>query len=109
MKDLELNALKADLCQARSGGHKHLLVHINDLQSLIMRADALAEVQAMVPFKIGWCDPDDLNKIHDGELYRTGIQRKKGKTHTVQMMAQWVPNRTKKPVDDEAKCLQSAT
>lgn len=109
MNELELNALKADLCQARSGGHKHCLVHINDLQSLIMRAEALTQVQAMVPFKIGWCDPDDLNKINEGQLYRTGIQRKKGKTHTVQMMAQWVPKRTQKQVDEESNCIQSAT
>lgn len=95
---IDLIPLKAELCEARQTGRKFCTIHQDDLQALISKAEEMAKVQAMTPYKVGYCDPNDLHKLLRGELFRTGIQRKKGKQHTIEMMVQWLPDGSKKAV-----------
>lgn len=103
---IDLIPIKAELCEARQTDRKFCRIHRDDLQALISKAEEMAKVQAMTPYKVGYCDPNDLHKMLRGELFRTGIQRKKGKQHTIEMMVQWLPDGRHKSLERMQESVQ---
>lgn len=94
---IDLLPIKAELCEARQTDRKFCRIHREELQGLISMAEEMKKVQSMIPVRVGYCDPDDLHKLLRGELFRTGIQRKKGTKHTVEMLVRWLPDGSNKP------------
>ena len=103
---IDLTPIKAELCEARQTDRKFCRIHRDELQALVSKAEEMARVQAMTPFKVGYCDPNDLHKLLRGELFRTGIQRKKGKQHTIEMLVQWLPDGRQKALDRASEVVQ---
>lgn len=95
MCKVDLAALKAEASMAHQSGRKMCMVHVDELVSLIVRAEELMKVQNMIPVRVGYCAADELHKLMRAELYRGGIQRKKRGRHTIEMLALWLPDGSK--------------
>lgn len=108
---IDFNALKAEASMAHQSGRKMCMIHVDELVSLIVRAEELIKVQSMIPVRVGYCRPDELHKLLRKELFRGGIQRKKGKDHIIEMSAIWLPNGSKDaaPTFDLKRLLEEAT
>lgn len=105
MSNVDLNALKADVQMAQQTGRKMCSIHVDELTSLLMRADALAQVQSFIPFKIGYCYPDDVHLLMQGELHRVGLSRKKGPKYSIEVLVYSLPSGKKKDVTVDLKDL----
>jgi len=92
---IDFTALKAEASMAHQSGRKMVTIHVDELVSLLVRAEELLKVQSMIPIRVGYCAADELHKILRGELYRGGIQRKKKGRHTIEMLALWLPDGSK--------------
>ena len=92
---IDFTALKAEASVAHQSGRKMVTIHVDELVSLIVRAEELLKVQSMIPIRVGYSAADELHKILRGELYRGGIQRKKKGRHTIEMLALWLPDGSK--------------
>jgi hypothetical protein len=90
---LDLNPILAELCLARQTNRKMVTIHVDDLQSLISRAQQLMAVQSMIPVRVGYCQPADLHALQDAEKFVIPMRRKKGTRYTVTMCAYWIPDR----------------
>lgn len=93
---IDLRPIKAELCEARQTDRAFCRIHRDELQALVSKAEEMAKIQNMVPLRVGYCDPSELHKLLQGELYRGGIQRKKKGRHTIEMTAMWLPGGSKK-------------
>lgn len=89
MKDL--TDIQAELCHARQTKRKMVTLHVDDLQSLISKAQELLAVQSMIPVRVGYCRPEDLHLLMDSEKFVIPMRRRKGKSYCVPMCANWVP------------------
>jgi hypothetical protein len=89
MKDL--TDIQAELCHARQSNRKMVTLHVDDVQSLVSKAQELLAVQSMVPARVGYCRPEDLHALMDAEKFVIPMRRKKGKSYTVTMLANWIP------------------
>lgn len=107
MSKIDINAIKAEVQMAQQTGRKMCSIHIDELMSLVMRADELAKVQGLVPFKIGYCNPDDIHKILRGELFRAGVQLKKGPKYRIEVLVQSLPDGSKNAIDVVAQTKQN--
>lgn len=105
MSNVDLNALKADVQMAQQTGRKMCSIHVDELTSLLMRADALAQVQSFIPFKIGYCYPEDVHLLMQGELHRVGLSRKKGPKYSIEVLVYSLPSGKKKDVTVDLKDL----
>lgn len=92
MSNIDLDALNAEVQMAQQTGRKFCSVAVGELTSLLMRAAELKKIQGMAPFKIGFCDPNDVHKMLQGELYRVGLSRKKGSRYNVEVLVQSLPD-----------------
>lgn len=90
---MDLNAVRAELCQARQANRKMVTLHVDDVQSLVSRALELIAVQSMIPSRVGYCRPEDLHLLMDAEKYVIPMRRRKGKAYCVTMCAHWIPDR----------------
>lgn len=89
MKDL--TDIQAELCHARQTNRKMVTLHVDDVQSLISKAQELLAVQSMIPARVGYCRPEDLHALMDAEKFVIPMRRRKGKAYSVTMLANWVP------------------
>lgn len=92
MSNIDLDALNAEVQMAQQTGRKFCSVAVGELTSLLMRAAELKKIQEFVPFKIGFCCPEDVHKMLQGELYRVGLSRKKGSRYNVEVLVQSLPD-----------------
>lgn len=99
MCKVDLDALNAELQMAQEQGRKMCTIPTSDLMSLLMRAKELAKVQSMVPFKIGYCWPEDVQRLMRGELHRVGLSRKRGPRYSTEVLAQFIPQKNESTVD----------
>lgn len=99
MCKVDLDALNAELQMAQEQGRKMVTIPTTDLMSLLMRAKELAKVQSMVPFKIGYCWPEDVQRLMRGELHRVGLSRKRGPRYSTEVLAKFIPQKTESTVD----------
>lgn len=102
MCKIDLDVLGAELQMAQEQGRKMCTIPTTDLMSLLMRAKELAKVQSMVPFKIGYCWPEDVHRLMKGELHRVGLSRKRGPKYNTEVMAQFMPSNFKSKIDLES-------
>lgn len=102
---IDFTALKADVQMAQQTGRKMISMHIDEAMSLLMRADALAMAQEFIPFKIGYCYPDDVHKLMQGELHRVGLSRKKGPKYCLEVLVHSLPDGRKKSTNVDLKSL----
>jgi hypothetical protein len=101
MKNIDLDALNAEVQMAQQTGRKFCSVAVGELTSLLMRAAELKKIQGVVPFKIGWCCPEDVHKMLQGELHQVGLRRRKGSKYRIEVLVQSLPDgqrRAEKPV-----------
>lgn len=106
---IDLDHLRADVQMAQQTGRKMVSMHIDEAMSLLSRADNLAKVQAMVPFRIGWICPEDVHELMRGKLGRVGLSLRKGPRYRVEALVYSLPDCREDSVDEESKCLQDAT
>lgn len=106
---IDLDALRADVQMAQQTDRKMCTIHVDELMSLLIRADTLAKVQEFIPFSIGWACPEDVHLMIQSKKFRIGLQRTKGPKYCLQVLVQSLPNGRKKSVDEQSNCLQSAT
>lgn len=99
MCKVDLDALNAELQMAQEQGRKMCTIPTSDLMSLLMRAKELAKVQSMIPFKIGYCWPEDVQRLMRGELHRVGLSRKRGPRYSTEVLAQFIPQKIESTVD----------
>lgn len=90
---MDLDHIRAELCQARQSNRKMVTLHVDDVQSLVSKAQELLAVQAMVPARVGYCRPEDLHALMDAEKFVIPMRRKKGKAYHITMLANWIPPR----------------
>lgn len=93
---IDLIPIKAELAEAWQSNRQFCRIHRDELQALVSKAEEMARIQAMIPVRVGYCKPDELHKLLRGELFRGGIQRKKGREHIIEMLASWLPDGSKK-------------
>jgi hypothetical protein len=101
MKNIDLDALNAEVQMAQQTGRKFCSVSVGELTSLLMRAAELKKIQGVVPFKIGWCCPEDIHRMLQGELHQVGLRRRKGPKYRIEVLVQSLPDgqrRAEKPV-----------
>lgn len=103
---IDIESLKAEAALAESQGRKFFQIHVSELQSLIARAEMMAQVQYMVPFAIGYCSPDDMHQMLQHKTHRIGLQLKKGVKYSMRVMAMHIPHGTKKEVASGAEVTQ---
>jgi hypothetical protein len=104
MKNIDLDALNADVQMAQQTGRKFCSVAVGELTSLLMRAAELKKIQGMAPIRIGWCCPEDVHKMLQGELHQVGLRRKKGSKYRIEAFAQSLPDgqrRAERPKTNE--------
>lgn len=92
MKNIDLDALNADVQMAQQTGRKFCSVAVGELTSLLMRAAELKKIQGVVPFKVGFCCPEDVHKMLQGELHQVGLRRKKGSKYNIEVLVQSLPD-----------------
>lgn len=102
MCKVDLDALNAELQMAQEQSRKMVTIPTADLMSLLMRAKELAKVQSMVPFKIGYVWPEDVQRLMRGELHRVGLSRKRGPRYNTEVLAQFMPSNFKSKIDLES-------
>lgn len=105
--NIDFTALKADVQMAQQTGRKMCSIHVDELMSLLTRADTLAKVQEFIPFKIGYCYPDDVHKLMQGELHRVGLSRKKGPKYCLEVLVHSLPDGSKKETTVDLNSLLS--
>ena len=101
MSNIDLDALNADVQMAQQTGRTMCQIHVGELTSLLMRAAELKRIQGVVPFKVGFCCPEDVHKMLQGELHQVGLRRKKGPRYCIEVLVQSLPDgqrRAEKPV-----------
>lgn len=98
---IDFNALKADVQMAQQTGRKMISMHIDEAISLLMRAECLLKYQSSIPFKIGFCCPEDVHRMMQGELHQVGLRRKKGTRYRIEVLVQSLPDGSKHKVDDD--------
>lgn len=108
MSNVDLNALKADVQMAQQTGRKMCSVHVDELTSLLMRADALAKVQDMIPMRVGYAYAEDVHLMMQGEKFRIGLQRKKGPRYSTEVLVYSLPSGKKKDAAVDLKDLIGA-
>jgi len=96
---IDLNALNAELQMAQQSGRKMCTIHVDELMSLLARAEALTRVQEFVPFKVGYCYPEDVHRLMQGELHRVGLSRKRGPKYTTEVLVYHLPSDKKSALD----------
>ena len=92
MSNIDLDALNADVQMAQQTGRKFCSVSVGELTSLLMRAAELKKIQGMAPIRIGFCYPDDVHKMLQGELHQVGLRRKKGPRYCIEVLVQSLPD-----------------
>jgi hypothetical protein len=102
---IDFTALKADVQMAQQTGRKMCSIHVDELTSLLMRADALAKAQEFIPFKIGYCYPEDVHLLMQGELHRVGLSRKKGPKYSLEVLVHSLPDGRKKSTTVDLNAL----
>lgn len=108
MSNIDLNALRAEAQMAQQSGRKMVTIHIDEFMSLLSRADALAKAQEFIPFKIGYCYPEDVHLLMQGELHRVGLSRKKGPRYSLEVLVHSLPDGRKKSTTVDLKSLLEA-
>lgn len=98
---IDFNALKAEAAMAQQSERKMCTIPTNELISLLMRAECLQKYQSAIPFKIGYCCPEDVHKLMQGELHQVGLRRKKGSRYRIEVLVQSLPDGSKRKVDDD--------
>ena len=101
MSNIDLDALNADVQMAQQTGRTMCQIHVGELTSLLMRAAELKRIQGVVPFKVGFCCPEDVHKMLQGELHQVGLRRRKGSKYRIEVLVQSLPDgqrRAEKPV-----------
>ena len=106
---IDFDHLKADVQMAQQTGRKMCSIHIDELMSLLSRADALAKVQKFIPFRIGFVYPEDVHLLMQGELHRIGLSRKKGPKYTTEVLVYSLPSGQKNRVDAIAQTEDNPT
>lgn len=104
---IDMNALRADVQMAQQTGRKMCTIHVDELMSLLSRADAMAVAQEFIPFKIGYCWPEDVHRMLQGELHRVGLSRKKGPKYSLEVLVHSLPDGRKKSIDVVAQLDQN--
>lgn len=92
MSGIDIDALNAEVQMAQQSNRKMCMVPIGELTSLLMRAEELRKVQELVPFKIGYCCPEDVHKMMQGDLHQVGIRRRKGSKYRIEVRVQSLPS-----------------
>lgn len=102
---IDFNALKAEAAIAQQSDRKMCTIPTNELISLLMRAECLAKYQSAIPFKIGFCCPEDVHRMMQGELHQVGLRRKKGSRYRVEVLVQSLPDGSKLKVIDDGESV----
>lgn len=92
MSNIDLDALNAEVQMAQQTGRKFCSVAVGELTSLLMRAAELKRIQGVVPFKVGFCCPEDVHRMLQGELHQVGLRRKKGTKYRIEVLVQSLPD-----------------
>lgn len=108
MSGIDLNALRAEAQMAQQANRKMVTIHVDELMSLLSRADAMAAAQEFIPFKIGYCWPEDVRRLMQGELHRVGLSRKKGPKYCLEVLVQSLPDGRKKSTTVDLKAILAA-
>lgn len=88
---IDFNALKAECSIAHQSGRKMVSVHVDELVSLLVRAEELLKVQGMLPVPVGYCRTSELHSMLQGKRFLANLRRKKNADFCVQMMASALP------------------
>lgn len=91
MSNIDLDALNAEVQMAQQTGRKFCSVSVGELTSLLMRAAELKRIQGMTPIRVGFCRPDDVHLMMQGEMYKCGIRRKKGPQYWLEVLVPSLP------------------
>lgn len=92
MSKIDLNALKAEASLAHQTGRKMCLIHVDELVSLIVRAEELKKVQDMIPIRVGYCRPAELHSLIQSKRFFANLRRRKNDEFSIQMCALWLPS-----------------
>lgn len=93
---IDFNALKAEASMAHQSGRKMVTIHVDELVSLLDRAEQLLKVQTMLPIPVGYCQPHKLHEMLQGGRFFANLRRKKNEDFSIQMYAAWLPDGSKK-------------
>lgn len=96
---IDFNALKADCAIAHQSGRKMVTIHVDELVSLLCRAEQLINVQTMLPVPVGFCQPHKLHEMLQGKRFLANLRRKKNEEFSIQMFAAWLPDGSKKAME----------
>lgn len=89
---IDFNALKAEASMAHQSGRKMVTIHVDELVSLLVRAEELIKVQTMLPTRVGFCKPAKLHEMLQGKRFLTNLRRKKNEEFCVEMCAIGLPD-----------------
>lgn len=95
-RKIDFNALKAEASMAHQSGRKMVTIHVDELVSLLVRAEQLINVQTMLPIPVGFCQPHKLHEMLQGKRFLANLRRKKNEEFSIQMFAAWLPDGSKK-------------
>lgn len=89
---IDFTALKAEAAMAHQAGRKMVALHVDELISLIVRAEELKKVQDMLPVPVGFCRPGELHHMIQGKRFLANLRRKKNAEFSIQMLASYLPD-----------------
>jgi hypothetical protein len=95
---IDIIALKAECAMAHQSGRKLCSVPVDELVSLLDRAEALLKVQSMLPVPVGFCRPGELHALLQGKRFLANLRRKKNAEFSIQMLATYLPDGSQKEV-----------
>jgi hypothetical protein len=95
---IDFNALKAEASMAHQSGRKMVTIHVDELVSLLVRAEELIKVQSMLPVPVGFCRPGELHALLQGKRFLANLRRKKNDDFSIQMLATYLPDGSQKEV-----------
>lgn len=96
---IDFNALKAEASMAHQSGRKMCMVHVDELVSLIVRAEELLKIQTLLPVPVGFCRPAELHSMLQGKRFLANLRRKKNPEFSIQMLASYLPDGSQKALD----------
>lgn len=99
---IDIMALKAECAMAHQSGRKMCSVHVDELVSLLDRAEQLLKVQTLLPIPVGFCQPHKLHEMLQGKRFLASLRRKKNEDFSIQMFAAWLPDGSKKAVQENS-------
>lgn len=89
---IDFNALKAEASMAHQTGRKMVTIHVDELVSLLVRAEELLKVQTMLPTRVGFCQPHKLHEMLSGKRFLANLRRRKNDEFCVEMCAIGLPD-----------------